>query len=146
MTRRPLIFSANLYLFEHSLAQVLYQPHIRQGYSLPYRIRESSGLWETLAPYVPSRDLLDMHFDMIEYIFGLALVDQSLEIFGNAWAPKCLISFRDYGTQLEGFLRSIDANIGKDGAEWPPLKAGMFGASMERLQRARKMYDERLRS
>ncbi len=146
MTRGPLIFSANLYLFEHSLAQMRYQPQIKQGYSLPYRIRESSGLWETLAPYVPSRDLLDMHFDMFEYLFGLALVDQRLEVFGNAWAPKGLISFGNRRMQLEGFLGSIDANIGRDGAEWPPLKAGMFGASMDRLQRARKNYDERLRS
>jgi len=143
--RVPLIFSANLDLLEHAAAQTLYRADIPQGYALPHRIRESAHLWTTLSAYVPSKDLLDAHFDMFEYLFGLALVDQRLELRGNAWAPKGLFALHHHRLDLEGFLQTVNEDIEQYGDAWPPLKAGMFGGSTDRLHRACEIYDQRLK-
>jgi hypothetical protein len=35
----------------------------------------------------------------------------------------------------------IEAEIAQDGKEWPPLHAGLFGGSLERLQAAKQRVD-----
>jgi len=144
MKREPLIFGANLYLFDNTLSEIAYG-RLKPGYAFVYRVRNEEGLWESLRRYIPSSDLLDAYFDQFEYLFGLALTDLRLEESNSGWAPLGLMAFRDWGRVGTEFLDEVNKTIQAELSNWPPLRAGMFGGSWERLERAKASYDEQIR-
>lgn len=98
----------------------------------------------------PLRDLLPRDgqfnncFDRFEYLWTLIHVDlrtqsktSSRWVIGRfLWRDKKEYDFKE--TVLEQLYREMD----DAGENWPGLKAGIFGGSLERLQQARKEFDE----
>lgn len=98
----------------------------------------------------PLRDLLprdaqfDHSFDRFEYLWTLIHVDLRSQLKSSSrwvigrylWRDQKEYDFKE--TVLEQLYREMD----QAGENWPGLKAGLFGDSLERLQRARKELDE----
>ena len=110
------------------------------------RWRTSDELHEALrkpfAGLIPSDDEYADVFDRFEYLLSLAAADwwitsglpPDFSIGRFAWR-------RGHGSS--GVLPSIvAAELERDGAAWPPLRAGMFGGDMARLQKAKTTVDE----
>jgi len=77
-------------------------------------------------------------FDRFEYILATAYMDQLEKL---SWAPVGCFAWRyefDDASPAQALAREID----KEGADWPLLKAGMFGASMARVNEVKSALDE----
>jgi hypothetical protein len=98
----------------------------------------------------PLRDLLprdaqfDRCFDRFEYLWTLIHVDlrqqfktHSRWVIGRyLWHDLKHYDFQE--TVLEQLYREMD----EAGADWPGLRAGLFGGSLDRLQQARREFDD----
>jgi hypothetical protein len=98
----------------------------------------------------PLRDLLprdaqfNNYFDRFEYLWTLVYVDLSAQFESSArwvvgrylWRDRKHYDFKK--TVLEQLYQEMD----EAGENWPGLKAGLFGGSLDRLQRARKVFNE----
>jgi hypothetical protein len=77
---------------------------------------------------VPDDALFARLFDRFEYVLGLVYLD----VTKTAWAPTGRYASDQYG----GVDQVVAAEIKADGASWAPLRAGLFGGSLERLEEA----------
>jgi hypothetical protein len=98
----------------------------------------------------PLRDLLprdaqfDYYFDRFEYLWTLIHVDlrrqfktSSAWVIGRyLWRDQKHYDFKE--TVLEQLYREMD----EAGADWPGLRAGLFGGSLDRLRQTRQEFDE----
>jgi hypothetical protein len=98
----------------------------------------------------PLRDLLprdaqfDNCFDRLEYLWTLVHIDLRTQLKSSSrwvigrflWRDEKHYDFKE--TVLEQLYREMD----EAGENWPGLKAGLFGGSLERLRQARKDLDE----
>lgn len=99
-------------------------------------------LWDPLREFVPDQDQFQACFDRFEYLAGLACTDMKLQRRFHAWSPVGMFAWRNHGYYGKEFVKSIDREIDQDGEDWLPLKAGMFGGSMDRLVAAKEVFDE----
>ncbi|MFA5786968.1 MAG: SIR2 family protein [Actinomycetota bacterium] len=89
---------------------------------------------------VPREDQYDRLFDRFEYIVALVYADHSERAGWGYRVPvgRFVWKDRDYG-------RHVTAETGEEivklGAEWPLLKAGLFGGSLERLLEVKRGLD-----
>jgi len=89
---------------------------------------------------VPREDQYDRLFDRFEYIVALVYADHSERAGCGYRVPvgRFVWKDRDYG-------RHVTAETGEEivklGAEWPLLKAGLFGGSLERLLEVKRGLD-----
>jgi hypothetical protein len=101
-------------------------------------------LREPLKDLLPRDAQFDNCFDRFEYLWTLIHVDlrtqfktHSSWVIGRfLWRDKNHYDFKE--TVLEQLYREMD----EAGVNWPGLKAGLFGGSLDRLQQARKEFDE----
>ena len=103
----------------------------------PMSDRVAADLRPLVADLVPDDAAFNRLFDRFEYLLGLVYID----VAKIDWGPAGRFVADQYGA---GADQAIEAEIAEAGALWPPLTAGLFGGSAERLNeslgRWRKHY------
>lgn len=133
----PMIDRVHCALFDQALSNTI-APRVISNLVLPWRMRGKDWFWVTLKKYIPNEDRRTSLFLEFEYLFGLVHTDTHLQTpYPHLWGPKGSIR-RDYdGNHLDAIREKIDTQ----GASWEPLKAGLFGGSIERLTKAKEQFE-----
>lgn len=89
-------------------------------------------LRDFLREYLPDDSDYEALFDRFEYLYALVFADLNHYSPKDVgwWAPTGWFQWRNKTIQ------KITAEMEASGAEWPPLKAGLFGGSMQQAQTA----------
>jgi hypothetical protein len=89
--------------------------------------------------FVPSDDVYDDIFDHFEYMFSLVWIDENPIGASLGWVPLGRFAWRHLsGLQTGGsIVGRIGAEVSQMGKDWPALRAGLFGGSMQRFVSAR---------
>lgn len=105
----------------------------------------SEHLYEILR--LPFQELLpqDTHyqkcFDRFEYLLALTFTDLCAKLNKNYdWLPLGSFGWRSL-TRDGDIIEEIEIESKEGNSAWPPIKAGMFGGSIERFQKAKIAYD-----
>lgn len=138
--RLPLVLKVNTSLLTEYAAEILSPGTIRQVV-LPLHLWNNQQLWAPLREYVPDEDQFQACFDRFEYLVGPVTADLRVLQGYRPWGPLGFFAWRRYGLGAEELINGISAEINEQGATWPPLRAGLFGGSQERLAAARQAYD-----
>jgi hypothetical protein len=62
----------------------------------------------------------------------------------HAWAPIGHFGWREREDYENHISKEIEAEISTIGNDWPPLKAGLFDASADRVRSVKSFLDERV--
>ena len=105
----------------------------------PLNDRLYEVLRKPFAELLPDDIQYQRAFDRFEYLFALVYMD----VNKGAWAPPGRYSWNS-GSCYPGIwiVQEVDSEIKEFGNEWPPLKAGLFGGDMQRLEAARTSLHE----
>lgn len=106
----------------------------------PYSDVLHSAMEPVVRPYVSDQVRYDQVFDRFEYLQFLVHADARRESGQSVWGPSG--RFRWSNTET---CTRIAAEIETEGEQWPPLQAGLFGGSLERLRSIRGETEEVLR-
>lgn len=92
---------------------------------------------------VPREDQYDRLFDRFEYLVALVCADDSDREGRILRVPVGRFGWRDrdFGRHVSA---EIEEELKKHGEEWPLLKAGLCGGSLERLRQEKKWVDEHI--
>ena len=95
----------------------------------------SDHLCEVMRPWVdelePDQESYERAFDRWEYLLGLAMFDLVRDAGHGGYAPVGRLSWRgNYGNGIEV---ALGQEIAAAGANWPLLRAGLFGGDSTRL-------------
>jgi|ERR1044072_1251613 hypothetical protein len=71
-------------------------------------------------------------FDEFEILFALVVFDNRKQSGGWLWGPVGRFGWKQFNCQHPPFTRLIE-EAKASGNEWPPLKAGLFGGSVDRF-------------
>ncbi|MCC6416277.1 MAG: SIR2 family protein [Opitutaceae bacterium] len=98
---------------------------------------------EPLREFLPRDEDYQDVFDRFEYLLGLAHADLNRWGAENGWwGPVGCFAWRgrrfDQGDRT---AQKIGAEIVAEGVNWPLLKAGLFGGSLEQLNTAKAKFD-----
>jgi hypothetical protein len=89
-------------------------------------------------------------FDKFEYIAGLIHLDLKMRKKPDAYPnnPVGPYRWRRWGYDEDGdnVGNDVEREVLLDQANWPPLRAGLFGGDLDRLNTVKKKVDERLNS
>ena len=100
----------------------------------------SDHLAEVLAPMaagsVPDPEQL---FDNLEVMIALAFLDRTQDLAGEHWMPPGRYCWK--AVYEDSPSARLFAEADAEGAAWSPLKAGMFGGDVARLQAVRAAFD-----
>ena len=107
------------------------------------------GLYEDLravfSDLIPSDERYQDVFDRFEYLQSLAQIDCRLSAKqGSSLSGGCF-EWRGAPHSPEWPPNVANRELERDGDQWAPLQAGMFGGEMARLERAKEDVEERLR-
>jgi hypothetical protein len=104
----------------------------------------SDWLWQTLRSplenIVPEERRYDEVFDRLEYMIGLAWVDANRS--DRLWGPIGRFAWRRSNHPKANMPSIVAQEVEAQGADWPPLKAGMFGGDRQRLDDAVDKYNQ----
>jgi hypothetical protein len=108
----------------------------------------SDHLCDVMRPWVeelePDQGSYERMFDRWEYVLGLAMFDMTRQGVRNGYAPVGRLSWRgNYGNGIEVALGE-ETQVA--GANWPPLRAGLFGGDATRLAESVKGWHELIAS
>jgi hypothetical protein len=94
-------------------------------------------LREPLREYLPGDEDYQASFDRVEYLLGLVYADLNRREYQEGWiGPYGRFAWRgrDYG---ELYLPEVvEKEMAAEGADWGPVKAGLFGGSIEQAKTA----------
>lgn len=96
-------------------------------------------LREPLKEFLPSEGEYQECFDRFEYLKALVYVDLRDDQYG--WAPVGCFAWRAVWGRDKSTMKLVAEQISAQGSDWPPLKAGLFGGSLERLNQAKSKFD-----
>jgi hypothetical protein len=96
----------------------------------------SEHLVQILRPWLeelePNQAAFERSFDRWEYLFGLVSFDMSRQTRRGGYGPVGRFSWRrEHETAIDA---QIEQEIALAGANWPPLRAGLFGGDPARLE------------
>lgn len=76
-------------------------------------------------------------FDRFEYLYALIHGDigEKEGMFGRIWGPVGCFLWR------KGIQEEVERELAQRGDDWPPLKAGLFGGSVERAKQVKEQID-----
>ncbi len=95
-------------------------------------------LREPLREFLPRDEDYQEAFDLFEYFLGLVHADLNQ----SDRAPVGCFGWRGREIGQENTaLNKVDAEIDAQGSDWPPLKAGLFGGSLEQLKTSKARFD-----
>lgn len=77
-------------------------------------------------------------FDRFEYLYALSHGDfyEKDGALGRIWGPIGCFLWR------QRVLAEVELEIAEQGSDWPPLKVGFFGGSVDRAKQVKKQIDE----
>lgn len=100
---------------------------------------------EWVGPLYPDADVYDLALDRFEYVTALAARDDEDESGGRfeygRWMWRA--SWGDM-RGLPDVRKTMAAEIEREGEGWPYLRAGLFGASLARLNQVKQAFDQDL--
>jgi hypothetical protein len=96
-----------------------------------------------LREFLPSDVEYQTAFDRFEYLFGLVYADMNRKQVrdGAWWGPVGCFAWRRHVFGGERAIEAIKEEIETEGANWGPLKAGLFGGSLEQVKAAKEKFD-----
>lgn len=104
-----------------------------------------SGLRDTLREAIPDDTRFLAAFDRFEYLTGLVHADEN-EKHGGSWlAPVGSFVWRHGASFVVGRMTAVTTAVAEfqaQGAAWPPLAAGLFDGSTERLLQVMTNYHQ----
>lgn len=100
-------------------------------------------LREPLREYLPRDEDYQDTFDRFEYILGLVHADLTRSPYAGGWMGSVgCFAWRGRRFGKQGMTpQRIGAEIDAQGANWPLLKTGLFGGSLEQLKTAKSKFD-----
>jgi hypothetical protein len=102
-------------------------------------------LREPLRDVIPSDDRYMEVFDAFECLLGLIIQDQQNQGATHHYRASvgCFGWRNEFGfSENNKRLDSVITEVAAQGSEWPPLKAGLFGGSVDRFQAAALEYSK----
>ncbi len=123
---------------------------INQALGKSYRTPVSDRLYETLRPefsmFIPEDEEFADIFDLFEYMLGMQFgYLMSEPDSGHFWGPIGRFHWRHYSRGDEGPRHFVAEEIKQKGNDWSPLKAGLFGGTLDSLETTKQRYDDLLR-
>ena len=113
------------------------------GY-LNHRTPASDYLADLLHPLMqtnlPLKYRYDECFDRFEYLMALVFADLREKFSSDTWGPIGRFGWR-YRYGSDGILQVVADEVSKFGADWAPLKAGLFDGSLDRLNAVKSAFD-----
>jgi hypothetical protein len=96
-----------------------------------------------LREYIPDQNDYQATFDRFEYLLALVYADlRRWTSRGEGWVgPIGCYAWRGQHFQKSTAMSIVAQEIEADGASWPPLKAGLFGGSLEQAKTAKSKFD-----
>ena len=96
-----------------------------------------------LRDYLPSDQDYQEAFDRFEYLLGLIHADLNrCEVDNGWWGPVGCFRWRESRFRQErGTSQKISAELEAEGTSWPPLRAGLFGGSVDQAKTAKSKFD-----
>ncbi len=102
-------------------------------------------LREYLREYMPRESKYVEKFDYFEYMFSLVHADlERDEVRGGGWwGPLGCFKWRGkiFPTDPIVVVDRVGKELEEQGKNWPPLKAGLFGGSLEQAKTAKRKFD-----
>jgi SIR2-like domain len=96
----------------------------------------------TLREYIPRDEDYQAKFDHFEYFLGLVHADLTRDERGDGWwGPIGCFKWRNGYYPESGTSYKIGKEMEAEGANWAPLKAGLFGGSVEQAKAAKAKFD-----
>ncbi len=105
---------------------------------------KTASLWDGLREILPMDAQFIEAFDRFEYMLGLAIYEHTFRPGRKAWGPVGWFQYRHLGSG-RAMAKRADEELATDGADWPPLRAGLFGGSIDRLLATKEGYDDQIR-
>ncbi|MBU0568916.1 SIR2 family protein [bacterium] len=109
----------------------------------------SQALRDPFREYLPDDREYEDFFDRFEYLMALVYMDLKERESRETGRPISGFTHigrfaRQFGNPDFYIIKQIEKEIKDQGSEWPLLKIGFFGASVERLQEVKSKLDEEL--
>lgn len=140
--RCKLIFLAHTAILEEQLARAI-RPNTIPAAVLPLRIRDLMSSSRQLSEFVGNPDQFVSLFARFDYLLGMVHTDLAIQGNFYAWGPRGILPYLD--TAAIQAYQEIDADITSQQEEWGPLKAGMFGGLLGRLNSSKEEHDRLIR-
>jgi len=95
-----------------------------------------------LREYIPGDDEYQSTFDRFEYLLALVHADLNRWSVQDGWrGPIGCFGWRGQHFQQSRIMNVIEKEIETEGANWAPLKAGLFGGSLDQAKKAKSKFD-----
>jgi len=120
-----------------------------QKYHTPVAEHFHTVCRESLRRYCPDDAEYEALFDRYEYLQGLVHADLRAQgdPDGMIWGPLGRFAWKSrHGADGEVIAKILDDELAQDGGDWPPLRAGLFGGSLDRVKAIKPKFDEMARN
>ena len=101
-------------------------------------------LQDLFRDYLSDQEEFGNCFDRFEYLLGLVHADLKRREWKDGWwgpLGRFIWRGRHFGVNI---AEQIENEIETTGANWPPLKAGFFGGSLDQVKTAKNKFDKHL--
>lgn len=112
-------------------------------YLLPTSWHLESAIREPLRALLPDDTLYRQTFDRFEYLRGLMHATWDDGSGPRGVGPVGLFAYRNLFSS-GSFPMMMSAEVSLQGENWPPLRAGMFGVSLDAVKAAQTTYHQRI--
>ena len=125
------------------ITQFLKDTETHSSQHTPLSERMFSALREPLRRYLPDDDQYDENFDRFEYLLALVYADFGAQAEGESWfwCPLGRFAWKRRSRRCPG-ADLVRDEVSHNGEESLLLQHGMFGGSLERLEKATADVDE----
>jgi hypothetical protein len=95
-----------------------------------------------LREYAPRDEEFQTVFDRFEYMLGLIHANLNRQQIQNGWyGPVGRFRWRGRDFPQSQIMHRVGQEIATDGANWPPLKAGLFDGDLDQVMEAKTRFD-----
>jgi hypothetical protein len=111
------------------------------GHGSPLSYQMHEVLRQPLSLLIADDVTYDRAFDRFEYLQALLHVDAELEGGKTtvSWAPIGRFLYESRWRPNYNVVAVVDHEVNRDQGAWPPLQAGLFGGSLDRLRAAQEI-------
>jgi hypothetical protein len=123
------------------------EEHLQEKWhKMPFNCHVVNALKEPLDKYVHSNDQYMENFVRFEYLYALASEAQGngLIVGSFTWGSEQTRGLQQYPPTNLWIVRDTEEELDRLGADWPPLKSGLFDGPLGRFRAFKKEVDERV--
>jgi SIR2-like domain len=126
-------------LSDVSLAGNTHEGLFHESRTTPFSNHVRDSLRDALRVAIADDETYADLFDRFEYLLALLQVDASRQRpDGEGWAPLGRFGWDSSQGKPNNIVSRIAAEYAQQGIAWPPLKAGLFGGDLSRLEYAQQ--------